>query len=250
MNQKLVGKVAIVTGGGSWIGKEIAALYASQGAMVFILGRDVVKLKQAVTEISHDGGNAGYIQTDISQEQSVHRAIEHIISEYGQVDIVVQNAAVFPMHAIDKMRVQDWQYVIDINLTGSFIVLKAVATIMKKQQSGKIVFISSIAGEKLGFPGFAHYAASKAGMNGLMRTAALELASYNITVNSIEPGNIFNNEISAASRSEMKAMLDQIPLRRLGKPIDVANLALFLATDESSFITGQNFVVDGGETIN
>ena len=120
---------------------------------------------------------------------------------------------------------------------------------MKNQNYGKIVFISSIAGERIGFPGFSHYAASKAGMNGLMRTAALELAKHNITVNSIEPGNIFNEDAYAASRVEMKQMLAAIPLGRLGKPIDVAHLALFLSSDESNFITGQNFVVDGGEII-
>ncbi len=250
MKRRLNGKIAIVTGGGSWIGKEIAKVYAKEGAQVFVLGRDAFKLRQAVSEILNLEGNAHYIETDISQEASVKQSIGKIISECGQIDIIVQNAAVFPMHTIDKMRLQDWQQVININLTGSFIVLKTISSIMKKQQYGKIIFISSIAGERLGFPGFSHYSASKAGMNGLMRTAALELAPFNVTVNSIEPGNIFNTETMSASRSEMKHMLDAIPLGRLGKPIDVAHLALFLGSDESSFITGQNFVVDGGEVIN
>ncbi|EKD70289.1 MAG: hypothetical protein ACD_46C00578G0005 [uncultured bacterium] len=250
MSQRLADKIAIITGGGSWIGKEIAKLFAEQGAQVFILGRDIAKLMQTVAEISHTGGVADYIQADIAQESSIKYAIEQIISTCGQIDVVVQNAAIFPMHTIERMRVQDWQQVIQTNLTGSFIVLKAVTTMMRKQDYGKIIFISSIAGEKIGFPGFSHYAASKAGMNGLMRTAALELARHNINVNSIEPGNIFNEEAFAASRTEMKRMLEEIPLGRLGKPSDVANLALFLASDESSFITGQNFVVDGGEIIN
>jgi 3-oxoacyl-[acyl-carrier protein] reductase len=250
MNRRLSEKIAIVTGGGSWIGREIAKVYASQGAHVVVLGRNTLRLKQTVSEILNMEGSAEYIEADISQEFSVKLAVNKIITKYEKIDVVVQNAAIFPMHTLEKMRLQDWQQVIDINLTGSFIILKTISAIMKQQESGKIIFISSIAGERIGFPGFSHYSASKAGMNGLMRTAALELAPFNITVNSIEPGNIFNNETSLASRSEMKQMLAAIPLGRLGKPIDVANLALFLGSDESSFITGQNFVVDGGEVIN
>ena len=244
----LTNKVALITGGSSWIGKEIAKLFVQAGCSVAILGRDAKKLTQAVNEIHELNGTVTAIPTDISNERSVENAIKQTIEQYGRIDIVVQSAGIYPCCPIEEMSTHDWAQVIDVNLTGSFIVLKASLGVMKKS-GGKIIFISSIAGEKIGLPGFAHYSASKAGMNGLMRTAALELAKYNITVNSIDPGNILNQDVFKVSRSEMSGMLNSIPLGRLGRPADIANLALFLASDASSFITGQNFTVDGGETI-
>lgn len=242
-------KVALVTGGGSWIGKEIAKQFANAGAKLVILGRDAKKLTETVAEIQAYNGEAIGIITDISDEQSVISAVEETLAHFQKIDILVQNAGIFPAASLEDMSVEEWTEVIQINLTGSFIILKSVLETMKQQNNGKIIFISSIAGEKIGLPGFAHYTASKAGMNGLMRTAALELAKYNIHVNSINPGNILNQAEQQISNREMMVMLDAIPLKRLGKPYDVASLALFLASDASNFITGQDFTVDGGETV-
>ena len=125
MHQRLAGKIAIVTGGGSWIGKEIAKLFARQGAHVVILGRNTPKLIQTVAEISRAQGTAHYIQTDVAHENAVQNAVEQIMQEYGRVDILIQNAAIFPMHPLEKMRLQDWQQVIHTNLTGTFIILKS-----------------------------------------------------------------------------------------------------------------------------
>lgn len=249
MNKRLSNKTALITGGGSWIGKETAKLFAREGAKVFIIGRNEEKLKQSCDEINKLGGQASYGLADISEEKAVDIAIKQALSKYSQIDILVQNAGIYPSDMLENMTLSAWKKVIDINLTGSFIVLKAAVDALKKQSKGRVVFISSISGEEMGYPGFAHYTASKAGMNGLMRTAALELAKFNITVNSIDPGNIFNEDAFSVSNEEIKTMLSNIPLGRFGQPIDVANLALFLASDESSFITGQNFVLDGGETI-
>lgn len=192
---------------------------------------------------------AAYCLADVTNETAVQTAVTQALSHYGKIDILVQNAGIFPSVRIENMHLQEWKQVIDVNLTGSFIVLKSVLEVLRKQPQGRIIFISSIAGEEIGYPEFAHYTASKAGMNGFMRTAALELAKYNITVNSIDPGNILNEEVFTVSQSEMDEMLRTIPLGRIGQPVDVANMALFLASDEAGFITGQNFVVDGGETI-
>lgn len=249
MNSRLADKVALITGGGSWIGKEIAKVFAMEKANVCILGRDAKKLVQTTEEITATGGIATAIPADISQERSIQSAVNQLFNQYGQIDIVVQNAGIYSSCFIEKMSIAEWMKVMTVNLTGSFIVLKSVLEIMKQQCFGKIIFISSIAGEKIGLPGFAHYTASKAGINGLMRTAAIELAEYNINVNSIEPGNILNQDIFKTTPAEMNEMLRTIPLSRLGKPLDVAKLALFLASDDSNFITGQTFVVDGGETI-
>ena len=249
MHHRLSSKVAFITGGGSWIGKEIANVFAREGAKVFIVGLEEKKLAQTASAITQAGGVASYAVVDVRNENIIQTAIAKTVSLYGKIDILVQNAGIYPSVMLNQMTLPDWQKVIDVNLTGTFIVLKLILPILKKQNSGRAIFISSITGNETGYPGYAHYAASKAGMNGLMRTAALELATHHITVNSIGPGNIFNEEMFIASQAEREAMLKAIPLGRIGKPIDVANLALFLASDESSFITGQHFVIDGGETI-
>jgi 3-oxoacyl-[acyl-carrier protein] reductase len=246
---RLTGKVAFISGGGTWIGKEIAKVFSREGAKVFIIGRDEKKLLQTVKEIEEAGGIISYVVADVSSEDAIQAATTKALSIYGKIDILVQNAGIYPSVALDKMTLKNWHEVIDINLTGTFIVLKSVSEIIKKQKNGRVIFISSIAGDEIGYPGYAHYTASKSGMNGLMRTAALELAKHNITVNSIDPGNILNEDMFIVSKEETDEMLKSIPLKRIGKPIDVANLALFLASDESEFITGQNIVIDGGETI-
>ena len=246
---RLTGKTAFITGGGTWIGKAIAKLFALEGANVFLVARDEKRLITTKQEIEANGGIVDYAVADVSKESEVELATTKAIATFGEIDIFVQNAGIYPSAMLNDMTLAEWRHVLDVNLTGTFITLKALANHIKKLANSRIIFISSIAGEQMGFRGYAHYTASKAGMNGFMRTAALEFAQHNITVNSIDPGNIFNDAVSTASATEMDAMLKAIPLGRIGKPIDVANLALFLASDESSFITGQNFIIDGGETI-
>ena len=249
MTKQLKNKVVFITGGGSWIGKEVAKTLANAGAKIFIVGRDDKKLKQTQLEIVNNSGIAEYSTLDITDEQQVKDTVKKALGMFAQIDILVHGAAIYPISTIDQLSIKEWREVIDVNLTGSFIVLKYIAEIMKQKRQGKMIFISSIAGEKLGIPGFAHYTASKAGLNGLIRTAAIELAKDNITVNSINPGNIINLDRYPVEETEIKQMLTAIPMARLGKPLDVASLALFLASDEAGFITGQDFTVDGGETI-
>lgn len=246
---RLSGKVAFITGGNSWIGKEIAKLFAREGAHVFISARDDKRIKETIAEIREAGGEANGMVVDISDEKSAIEALKMLKDQYGKIDILIQDAAIYPMIPIEETPLETWDEVINVNLTGSFIILKETLKQMDKEKGGKIVFISSVAGETIGTPNLSHYSASKAGMNGLMRTAALELAKYNITVNSISPGNFINLDRYPVDDATMSEMLQKIPLGRLGKPEDIANLALFLASKESNFITGQSFIIDGGETI-
>lgn len=246
---RLKNKIAMVIGGGSWIGKEIAKTYSKEGATVVIAGPTIKKLENVVKEFLNDKYCIRSALLDVRNENQVINVFNEIKSNYGKIDILVNCAAIYPKSEIDSLDVKEWRDVIDVNLTGSFIVLKYAAEMMKKQSKGKIIFVSSVAGEKLGIPGYAHYGASKAGLNGLMRSAAIELAKYSINVNSINPGNIVNDKRFNLTDEELLKMKQHIPLGRTGKPLDVANLALFLASEESDFITGQDYTIDGGEVI-
>ncbi len=246
---KLINKVTVVIGGGSWIGRAIAKKYATEGAKVIIAGPTSSKLEQVIKEIIDNGGHATFALLDVRNENQVDSFFKHIENVHKKIDILVNSAAIYPRSIIDKLSVNEWREVIDVNLTGAFILLKYVSAIMRKQSKGKIIFISSVAGEHLGISGFTHYGASKAGMNGLMRAAAIELAPCGINVNSISPGNIVNTKRFHIDEVAMKEMTKAIPLGRTGQPEDVAKLALFLASDDADFITGQDYVIDGGEII-
>jgi 3-oxoacyl-[acyl-carrier protein] reductase len=249
MTAILVKKVALVIGGGSWIGESIAKRFAEEGATVIIAGRTISKLKKVAEEIINAGGDAFYQELDICHEDQVIDVTKSILKAHHKIDILVNSAAIYPRSLIEDLSLTEWREVIDINLTGSFILLKYVAEIMKKQNFGRVVFVSSVAGEKIGIGGLSHYCASKAGVNGFMRAAAIELAPYNIMVNSINPGNILNRERAHVTEDKFLEMQNAVPLKRVGKPEEIANLALFLASDSCSFITGQDYTIDGGETI-
>lgn len=246
---KLQGKIAVVIGGGSWLGRAVAIKLAALGAIVFIAGPTLAKLTETVEQITSSGGSSTCTVLDVRNEQHVMDFFTEIDKRHQQLDIVVNCAAIYPCSLIDQLSVKEWQAVIDTNLTGSFILLKYAAKLMKKKHSGKIIFLASIAGEKIGVPGLAHYGASKAGVNGLMRAAALELAPYGINVNSISPGNFLNKERFNVDEDVFQVMKKSIPLGRTGQPEELAQFVAFLASDEASFITGQDYVIDGGEII-
>lgn len=245
--KKFLHKTVFITGGGSWIGKEMANQFALQAANVFIVGRNEEKLKATCDEITSQGGIASYTVADVANEESIKGAINLAYKKYGHLDIIIPNAAIYTDTELTKITLNDWNEVLSINLTGAFLTIKLAAPFIQKSQNGRIIFISSIGGDPIGVKGYGHYCASKAGINGLMRSAALEFAKNNITVNCISPGNICNLDRFQLSSKDIEDMLAQIPLGRIGQPIDVANLALFLASNEANFITGQTFIVDGGE---
>jgi len=244
----LDGKVAIVTGAAQGIGKEIALLLARSGARTVII--DVSdKIFDVMKEIEAFGQDSLAIKCDVSNGEEVKNAVKEVIGRFGRIDILVNNAGIYPFKQFTEMTERDWDKVLNVNLKGVFHFTRFVLPKMMEQRKGKIINIASVAGSVVGFPNLAHYSASKAGIVGFTKALALEVAQYNINVNAISPGPILTPGTKALGKETYEQIRKSIPLGRWGKPEDVANLVLFLASDESGFITGQNIVIDGGYTI-
>ncbi len=247
----LEGQVAIVTGASRGIGRAIAISLATEGAKVVVnYASSVSAAEEVVAEINNlhinnlHGGEAIAIHADVSNEEQVESLIKSAIDKWGRVDILVNNAGITRDTLLLRMKLADWQSVIDLNLTGVFLVTRAVSKIMLKQKSGRIINIASVAGQ-MGNPGQANYSAAKAGVIGFTKTVAKELASRGITVNAIAPGFIATD--MTADLKNTDDILKFIPLGRYGKPEDIAGMAKFLAADPAAaYITGQVFNVDGG----
>jgi 3-oxoacyl-[acyl-carrier protein] reductase len=245
---KLKDKVAIITGAGQGIGKEIALTFAREGAKVVVT--DITgKEKEVAEEIERMGGEAIALKVDVSKMEDAKKMAEEALKAFGRIDILVNNAGIYPSKPFVEMTESDWDKVINVNLKGTFNCTKAVVETMIKQKYGKIINITSIAGTVVGFPQLTHYCASKAGITGFTRALALELAPYGINVNAIAPGPIETPGTQALGKEAYENFKKLIPIGRWGKPEDIANLAVFLASDESSNITGQVIVSDGGYTV-
>jgi len=247
---KIQNKVAIITGAGSGIGKATAILFAKEGAKVIVANRRVDKGEATVLEIKNLGGEAIFVQTDVSKWEDVDRMVSKAVETYGKVDILINNAGIVrfgPLHQTDEAI---WNEIIDINLKGVFYCMKRVIPEMLKIGKGKIVNIASIAG-LVGFNQIGPYCASKGGIIALTRAAALEYAKNKINVNVIAPG-VIKTEMTKgllADEATKKGFEDQTPYPRLGESEDIAYAALYLASDEADFVTGEVLVVDGGWTV-
>ena len=242
---RLKDKVALVTGSAQGIGREIALLFAKEGADVVISDINLEKAGKTSSEITALGRKSLALELDVSQQPKVEEAVNKILDKFGKVDILVNNAGITRDGLLLRMSESDWDAVINVNLKGTFNCTKAVSKAMIKQRSGKIVNIASIIGI-IGNAGQANYSASKAGVIALTKTTAKELASRNVNVNAVAPGFI-QTEMTARLSEDIKAkILELIPLNKLGNPADVANACLFLASQEANYITGQTIVVDGG----
>ncbi len=238
-------KVAIVTGGARGIGKEIALEFAREGANIAIADINSETLAQAEKEISSLGVGILTLSVDVTNSTQVEEMVNKTLDKFKKIDILINNAGITADTLLIRMKEEDWDRVLAVNLKGTFNCIKAVAKVMIKQRSGRILSISSIIG-LVGNVGQANYAASKAGVIGLTKSAARELAPRGITVNAIAPGFI-QTEMTAVLSEEVKSkMLEAIPLKKFGQPSDVASLAAFLASDAASYITGQVICIDGG----
>lgn len=246
---RLDGKVAIVTGSGRGIGRAVAIAFASEGAKVTIAELDIEPAEEVVIEIKSRGGLAIAVPTDVSNRESVKKAVETTIKEFGQVDILVNNAGILRLNMLQKMTEDQWDAVLNTHLKGTFNCTQAVSTHMIERKYGKVINVVSRAGIQ-GTIGQINYGSAKGGMLGFTKSAAKELARYNINVNAISPGAA--TRMTEKIRTDPKlgqVYLEQIPLRRWAEPEEIAPAFVFLASDEASYITGQVLCVDGGLTM-
>lgn len=245
MAGRLSGRVAIVTGAAQGIGAAIAVRLAEEGAAV-VAG----DLREAQGRALAERIGGAFRRCDVASEADLQGIVAEAVDRHGRLDILVQNAGIYPLNDLVEIPVEEWDRVLAVNLRGCFLAAKAALPVMQAAGYGRIVMTSSITGPRVVPPRHAHYAASKAGINGLIRAAALEAAPFGVTVNGVEPGNIATEGLAAERSPEFIAGMEaSIPMRRLGTPRDVADAVLFLASDEAGYITGTTIVVDGGQTL-
>jgi len=250
----LEGKVAIVTGAGKGMGEADSIKLANAGAKVVLTDISKEECEKVADEIKKNNGEAIAVKCDVSKKSEVENVIKEALNAFGKIDILVNNAGIFPFEPFLEMPEENFEKVINVNLKGSFLMAQACAKEMAKQKLGSIVNIASIGMGQvgMGFAGLTHYCASKGGVVGMSEAMALELAPLGIRVNCIAPGAI---ETPGASSTNMdakatEAMLAPIPMKRKGNPEEVSNAVLFLASEESSYMTGSVMIVDGGWTAN
>jgi 3-oxoacyl-[acyl-carrier protein] reductase len=245
MTGRLHNRVAVVVGAARGIGEGIAQRFVEEGAKVVIADTEVAAGQDTAARLK-----GLFVETDVSRQDHAERAIKTALDGFGTLDILVQNAGIYPWTLIENTSPEEWDRVLGVNLRGTFLAARAALPHMKAKRAGRMIFTSSITGPRVTSPGHGHYSASKAGINGFIKSAALEFSGYGITVNGIEPGNILTDGMKMhRSSAFIKSMEEAVPLGRLGSPRDIANAALFLASDDASYITGTTIIVDGGQTL-
>ena len=246
MLTSIKGRSVVVTGASKGIGKGIAGVFAAQGARVMVVARGA---DQAAATAKELGNGAQSFAADVTDYSSLQAMAKATAEAFGGIDILCANAGIFPQVKIEDMDPDEWDQVLGTNLKGNFLSVKACLPYLKKSDQGRVVLTSSITGPITGFPGWAHYGASKSGQLGFMRTACIELAKYGITINAVMPGNVITEGLEDLGEDYLKTMAASVPLKKLGRVEDIGNAALFLASKEANYITGQTIVVDGGQTV-
>lgn len=245
MTDRLKDRVALVIGGARGIGGAVADRFAREGAEIVIAD---VEEEAGLAHAQELGGL--FVRTDISLAEDAEAAVAATVERHGRIDILVQNAGIYPWTLIENTSPEEWDKVFGVNMRGTFLAARAAMPHMRERNYGRMIFTSSITGTHVTSPGHGHYSATKAGINGFIRAAALEFSGYGITVNGVEPGNILTEGMKAhRSEAFIQQMAESIPLGRLGTPEDIANAFLFLASDEAEYITGTTIIVDGGQLL-
>jgi 3-oxoacyl-[acyl-carrier protein] reductase len=243
--QTLAGRVAIVTGGTRGIGLAIARRLADGGASVVVSGRDGGRAALAAQDLESMGASALAVAADVARREDVERVVDAARERFGRIDVLVNNAGITRDQLLARMKDDDWDQVLDTNLRGVFLMCRAVGKVMMRQKGGRIINVSSAAGA-MGNPGQVNYSAAKAGVIGLTKAAARELAHWNVLVNAVAPG-LIETDMTAGLAPEMReSLIAQVPLKRAGAPGEVAEVVRFLAGDGASYITGQVIHVNGG----
>ena len=246
MFRSLEGRTVLVTGGTRGIGRGIAERFGQAGCQVAVVSRTAEDAQAVAAGIGPKGLGFG---ADVSSGSACQALVEQVVNAFGGVDILCANAGIFPSATLEEMTEGDFDHIMAVNLRSLFTCTRAVLPVMKAKGWGRIVATSSVTGPITGFPGWAHYGASKAGQMGFLRTAAIELAPHGITINAVMPGNIHTEGLDGMGDDYLRAMKASIPMGRLGSVMDIANTALFLASEEAAYITGQGIVVDGGQVL-
>ncbi len=249
MLTSLKGRSVIVTGGSKGIGRGIARVFARAGVKLTVAARNQAEIDDAVAEMNGLGATARGAVCDVTDFASVQRMVDEAAAAQGGLDVLCANAGAFPQVKMVDMTPEDWDHVMATNLRSTFFSVKAAIPHFEKAGKGRVVVTSSITGPVTGYPGWSHYGASKAGQLGFIKTAAMELARYNTTINAVMPGNIVTEGLQGLGEDYLRTMANSIPLKRLGAVEDIGNAALFFASDEAAYITGQQIIVDGGQIL-
>ncbi|CAN5316511.1 3-oxoacyl-ACP reductase FabG [soil metagenome] len=249
MFNSLQGRSAVVTGGSKGIGRGIAETFARAGVNVVITGRNQSDIDTAVSELADAPGTVTGIAADVASPDDCRRVVQIAVERNGGLDIVCANAGIFPSSRLEDLTPEDLEQVLAVNFKGTVYIVQAALSALAAGGSGRVIITSSITGPITGYPGWSHYGASKAAQLGFLRTAAIELAPRKITVNAVLPGNIITEGLIGLGEDHVNEMAAAVPAGRLGSAADIGNAALFFATDEASYITGQTLVVDGGQIL-
>ena len=245
----IAGRTVLVTGGTKGIGKGIAGVFARAGANVVVNGRNSETGEAAVRDLLAQGGEVAFVAGDVGRAADCERLAAETASRFGGIDVVCANAGVFPDVKLADMTEQDIDSIFATNVKGCMLTVKACVPYLDRSGHGRVILTSSITGPLTGFPGWSHYGATKAAQLGFLRTACIELAPKRITINAVMPGNVVSEGLEEMGEDYLAEMTASIPLGRLARVEEIGAAALFLATDEAAYITGQTIVVDGGQTL-
>ncbi len=249
MFKSLIGRSVIVTGGSKGIGRGISLGFGAAGSRVLVVSRNLAEAEAVADEIRAAGGTASGFAADVATLDGNRGMVDRAVELYGGLDILCANAGIYPAAMIEDMTVEEFDRVMNTNLRSTFLSTAAAVKAMKARGRGRIIITSSTTGPVTGYPGWAHYGASKAGQLGFMRTAAIELARYGITVNAVIPGAIMTDGLAGLPEEFLGRITAAVPLKRFGKVEEIANGALFLASDEAAYVTGHALSIDGGMTL-